>query len=109
MNNINFTREQVETVCAGWSIKLIEIIESKEFLTKNSADLFFKWFNETYPAQTDNVGYAKGEVCNRLGCDGILEEHYSDGSCSCHINPPCSHCVEAREFCPDCGWEGRED
>lgn len=26
----------------------------------------------------------------------------SCGGCSCHINPPCSHCVE-HFTCPECG------
>lgn len=55
------------------------------------------------------IGIEKGEKCNRDGCGGIIDEHETDTSCSCHINPPCSHCVDSREFCPVCGWEGRDE
>lgn len=55
------------------------------------------------------VGYLKGEICNRDGCVGIIEERPSENQCSCHINPPCSYCTDSREFCPICEWEGREE
>jgi hypothetical protein len=57
----------------------------------------------------ENEGIEKGQACNRNGCHGIISEHDSDGSCSCHINPPCSHCTTAREYCPECGWEASDD
>ena len=53
-------------------------------------------------------GYEKGDRCNRNGCQGIIEEHEKRG-CSCHINPPCSACTEARGYCPVCEWEERDD
>ena len=49
-------------------------------------------------------GVLKGDICNREGCQGVIDEYEGDGSCSCHINPPCSYCVESREYCPLCGW-----
>lgn len=55
------------------------------------------------------IGYLKGESCNRNGCDGVIDEHESESSCSCHINPPCSYCTDSREYCPVCEWEGREE
>jgi hypothetical protein len=55
------------------------------------------------------IGYEKGEKCNRSDCDGILEEYDTDTSCSCHISPPCSHCVNSRAYCPKCGWDAREE
>ena len=54
-------------------------------------------------------GYIKGEICNREGCDGIIEERDSEGSCSCHINPPCSYCETSRAYCPKCDWDGEEE
>jgi len=57
----------------------------------------------------NKIGYEKGELCNRNGCQGIIDEHDSDGGCSCHISPPCSFCVDSREFCPVCGWDGGEE
>jgi hypothetical protein len=54
-------------------------------------------------------GYLKGETCNRDGCKGVIDEHETDRSCSCHINPPCSYCIESREYCPVCDWDGREE
>lgn len=55
------------------------------------------------------LGYEQGEVCNRDGCQGILDEYDTDTSCSCHINPPCGHCVNSRVFCPVCEWDGGEE
>lgn len=53
-------------------------------------------------------GLLKGEICNRNGCDGIIDEHATETSCSCHVNPPCSHCTTDRNYCPKCDWEGPE-
>jgi hypothetical protein len=54
-------------------------------------------------------GYSKGEICNRDGCVGVIDEHDLDGGCSCHINPPCSYCETPKEYCPVCGWDAREE
>ena len=54
-------------------------------------------------------GYCKGDICNRKECKGIIAEHETDSCCSCHINPPCDYCTTAREYCPVCGWEGRDE
>lgn len=54
-------------------------------------------------------GYEAGETCNRDGCIGVIDQYESDGSCSCHTNPPCSHCTTAREYCPNCGWDARDE
>jgi len=48
-------------------------------------------------------GYMEGEICNRNGCKGVIEDVIE--SCSCHLNPPCSKCVGDGCYCPDCGWE----
>ncbi len=57
----------------------------------------------------DYEGIEKGEVCNRDGCTGIIDEHEKEGGCSCHINPPCWYCVHDATFCPVCGYEGAEE
>lgn len=62
----------------------------------------------TPPAQ-ETAGYCKGEVCNREGCKGIIDEHEKDGSCSCHIHPPCSCCTTDLSYCPECNWEPADD
>ncbi len=54
-------------------------------------------------------GFLKGEKCNRNNCDGIIDKHEKEGGCSCHINPPCSHCTDSSEYCPVCDWSGREE
>lgn len=55
-------------------------------------------------------GYEKGDVCGRNGCTGIIREHEdSERGCSCHINPPCSYCTTAHEYCPVCDWDGEEE
>lgn len=58
---------------------------------------------------TIEEGYEEGSVCNREGCQGIIEEKYIDGGCSCHINPPCGYCTTIKEYCPECGWDGEEE
>lgn len=55
---------------------------------------------------TIELGYMTSETCNRNGCKGIIEEREKEGSCSCHSNPPCSHCVDDNHYCPECGWDG---
>lgn len=54
-------------------------------------------------------GYFKNEICNREGCEGIIEEPDKEGSCSCHINPPCSYCEDSTAYCPTCDWSAREE
>lgn len=54
-------------------------------------------------------GLFKGEICNRNGCKGIIEEGEKEGCCSCHINPPCSYCTTQTEYCPECGWSAEEE
>jgi len=65
-----------------------------------------KYSHEVYPGPQ---GYCVGEKCNRLGCAGIIDEHYSDDGCSCHISPPCSYCTTPREYCPECEWDAQEE
>jgi hypothetical protein len=54
-------------------------------------------------------GYDKGDVCNRNGCNGVIDEHDKEGSCSCHINPPCGYCTEPNTYCKSCGWDAKEE
>ncbi len=54
-------------------------------------------------------GYFTGEICGRNGCIGMIQEDAGDGGCSCHINPPCHHCVTDHHFCLECGWTGEEE
>jgi len=50
-------------------------------------------------------GIAKGDICNRDGCTGVIDvEHEGDG-CLCHLHPPCSYCVSELHYCPECNWE----
>ncbi|MBA4710519.1 hypothetical protein [Aquitalea aquatica] len=53
-------------------------------------------------------GQLEGETCKRMGCQGVIEEHPRE-NCSCHISPPCHYCTTPREYCPDCGWEAKDD
>ena len=57
----------------------------------------------------DNKGYSKGELCNRNGCNGIIEEPPKEGCCTCHINPPCSYCTTQTAYCPECGWSAEDE
>ena len=56
-----------------------------------------------------DLGYFKGEKCNRNGCNGIIDEHEKEGECICHINPPCSYCTTQTSYCPKCGWSASEE
>ena len=55
-----------------------------------------------------DTGHELGDVCNRSFCKGIIAESCK-GDCSCHISPPCSSCMEDRCYCPECGWEAKDD
>lgn len=59
--------------------------------------------------KTIELGVIKGEQCNRDGCAGIIDEHEKEGSCSCHINPPCGYCTNDSAFCPVCDWQAGDD
>lgn len=50
-------------------------------------------------------GEITGDICNRDGCQGVMEEVYDDRGCSCHIHPPCSHCVDMVYCCLVCDFE----
>lgn len=55
------------------------------------------------------AGMEVGDKCNRGDCKGVIEETEGDyDGCSCHINPPCSYCVEDRTCCTDCDYTGAE-
>jgi hypothetical protein len=46
--------------------------------------------------------------CPRKTCSGTM--HFErDGSCRCHISPPCNSCVEAVLTCNRCGWNVFDD
>jgi hypothetical protein len=55
---------------------------------------------------TDQFGTDEGQLCRRDGCCARIEIKPTE-NCLCHINPPCSGCVEAPLWCPDCGWEAQ--
>mgnify|MGYP001176802239 FL=1 len=54
-------------------------------------------------------GFLEGDVCNRLGCSGVIEVQEKEGCCNCHINAPCSYCTTQTEYCPKCGWSAEEE
>ncbi len=54
-------------------------------------------------------GYENGAKCNRDGCEGVIEQHDTDGCCSCHIHPPCGYCTTPREYCPVCEWDAEDE
>lgn len=47
------------------------------------------------------IGYFKGDICNRNGCQGTMQR--AEGVCRCHINPPCSYCENNEIICDECG------
>lgn len=49
-------------------------------------------------------GVKEGDQCMRNGCQGIMEFGFIvPKGCYCHINPPCSHCVDNPIRCSECG------
>ena len=69
-----------------------------------------RWKPEIPEKEIENFGTKGGEICNRGGCEEEIEERdFEDGSCSCHISPPCSFCMAPPFYCPSCGWEGDID
>lgn len=54
-------------------------------------------------------GFFKGDICNRNECKGVISEYEKEGSCSCHIHPPCGYCEEPNAYCETCGWDAKEE
>lgn len=44
------------------------------------------------------------DSCPDEECKGTMKEKPSE-NCSCHINPPCSACMNAGLVCDKCGFE----
>ena len=49
-------------------------------------------------------GTEEGDHCQREGCGGTMEFKRLE-PCSCHVNPPCSACVDATLICTECGFQ----
>lgn len=56
----------------------------------------------------ENPEFPEGEECPLEECNGELNIEI-DGVCCCHINPPCSACVDSKLRCDMCGWEFEEE
>jgi len=55
-----------------------------------------------------HMGYPEeGDKCPTKDCNRTLAYPKVEG-CSCHINPPCSACVDNLLACPECKWEEDE-
>ena len=55
-----------------------------------------------------DFGQEDGQTCWRNGCKGVISLA-KQSDCSCHIAPPCGHCVEPKEYCPECDWHAKDD
>lgn len=55
--------------------------------------------------RTPQLGTEVGEVCGRDGCAGVLVQVDDGYGCSCHLAPPCSHCMSKRPACTTCGYD----
>lgn len=49
--------------------------------------------------------YDIGDECPDIDCDGKFIAAELEGSCSCHIHPPCSHCCNGMIECNECGLD----
>lgn len=58
------------------------------------------------PNSTPSTG-SDGMECQKCKSDNLEQRRVND--CSCHINPPCSACVDAPLFCNECGYEQEFD
>ncbi len=54
----------------------------------------------------EQIIYEEGQKCPECK-EGILD-YPKVQNCSCHINPPCSNCVDNKLTCEVCGWEEPE-
>lgn len=54
------------------------------------------------------LGYEEGAICNRNGCDGVIELEEVK-NCSCHLTAPCWAHQSADMCCHDCGWRAADD
>lgn len=57
---------------------------------------------------SNTFGQEEGEICWRNGCRGVIALQGQD-DCSCHIAPPCGHCTTAKEYCPECDWQAKDE
>ncbi len=58
-----------------------------------------------------NYGKKEGEICNRDGCCGIIEESdpVEELSCTCFQVAPCTKCMTPKlSECLECGWTNEE-
>lgn len=49
------------------------------------------------------MNYQEGNECPE--CTVGKLEYLSVENCYCHIEPPCSNCVDNPLACGECGWE----
>lgn len=49
------------------------------------------------------VDIQEGDNCPDQECCGTMEYGEVE-NCSCHISPPCHHCVDNPLVCSDCGY-----
>lgn len=54
----------------------------------------------------ENIEYSEGDKCK--SCEKGFLIYPKVENCSCHINPPCSSCVDNKLTCDNCGWEEPE-
>tara|TARA_R110002126_G_scaffold54506_2_gene147601 strand:- start:470 stop:892 length:423 start_codon:yes stop_codon:yes gene_type:complete len=51
------------------------------------------------------INYEIDDKCPIEGCGGKVVKTELDRGCSCHINPPCSHCCNGQVECDTCDFE----
>ncbi len=59
---------------------------------------------------TSTYGHVEGDICNRYGCKGVIVDGEREGEgCTCHRTPPCSYCCQNVGYCPECGWDAKDE
>ena len=80
--------------------------EYPKYVFKRTEELYQLFKSEKEMTKEElTYGYLAGEICNRDGCPCIIEQVEDDEPCTCFINPPCSHCCNLNQYCPECNWE----
>lgn len=115
---LSVSKEEIDHIHKEWDADPAKMECDLSFITEHICGGIKRTFDREVDIikQTINavetmneLGYCKGDKCNRDGCEGIIDAHEKDGCCSCHINPPCSYCETSSEYCPICGWDAKEE
>lgn len=90
-------------------IKVIQKYEDKGLIAyelskeeiDNTNKLVEKYMKFFRPKKQEGKVVEEGDKCQTEGCDGEMEFGILE-NCSCHVNAPCSACVDQKLTCDKC-------